>query len=156
MNCPIQARWIDQAGRSTGSHGGTANSRRFGAATPGSPRLSTPRSPAHRCRRVAAAGFPAVCVGAGPSLSRNLALLANPETRRRLVVITAQTTLKPLLACGIRPDFVTALDYHHISTRFYEGLDELPDQETSCAIAESWRPYASVGSWYCWRSLDVN
>jgi DNA-3-methyladenine glycosylase II len=35
------------------------------------------------------------------------------------------------------------------------GLNELPDQETSCAIAEPWRPYASVGSWYCWRSLDI-
>ena len=34
-------------------------------------------------------------------------------------------------------------------------LDELPDKETSCAIAESWRPYASVASWYCWRSLDI-
>jgi DNA-3-methyladenine glycosylase II len=35
------------------------------------------------------------------------------------------------------------------------GLNELPDQPTSCAIAEPWRPYASVGSWYCWRSLDL-
>ena len=35
------------------------------------------------------------------------------------------------------------------------GLDELPDKETSCAIADKWRPYASVASWYCWRSLDV-
>jgi len=35
------------------------------------------------------------------------------------------------------------------------GLDELPDKEASCAIAEQWRPYASVASWYCWRSLDV-
>ncbi|MEO2047171.1 MAG: DNA-3-methyladenine glycosylase [Pirellulales bacterium] len=36
------------------------------------------------------------------------------------------------------------------------GLNELPDQETSCAIAEPWHPYASVGSWYCWRSLDLS
>ena len=36
--------------------------------------------------------------------------------------------------------------------RFY-GLDELPDKETAHRIAESWRPYATVGSWYCWRSL---
>jgi len=75
----------------------------------------------------AATNYPAVCVGAGPSLTRNLALLTDPESRKRLVVITAQTMLKPLLARGIRPDFVTALDYHKISTRFYEGLTELPD-----------------------------
>ena len=30
--------------------------------------------------------------------------------------------LKPLLERGIRPHFVTALDYHEISERFYEGL----------------------------------
>jgi DNA-3-methyladenine glycosylase II len=35
------------------------------------------------------------------------------------------------------------------------GLDELPDLETSNAIASAWRPYASIASWYCWRSLDI-
>ncbi|MCY2989361.1 MAG: DNA-3-methyladenine glycosylase, partial [Planctomycetota bacterium] len=35
------------------------------------------------------------------------------------------------------------------------GLAELPDKATSHAIATSWRPYASVASWYCWRSLDL-
>ncbi len=38
--------------------------------------------------------------------------------------------------------------------RFY-GLEELPDKETAHRIAESWRPYATVGSWYCWRSLAL-
>jgi DNA-3-methyladenine glycosylase II len=38
--------------------------------------------------------------------------------------------------------------------RFY-GLDELPDKETAHRIAELWRPYATVGSWYCWRSLSL-
>ena len=75
----------------------------------------------------AASGFPAVCIGAGPSLSRNVELLTDPKLRANVVVITAQTMLKPLLAYGIKPDFVTALDYHEISKRFYEGLDELPD-----------------------------
>jgi DNA-3-methyladenine glycosylase II len=35
------------------------------------------------------------------------------------------------------------------------GLSELPDRQTSHAIAEPWRPYATVASWYCWRSLDL-
>ncbi len=35
------------------------------------------------------------------------------------------------------------------------GLDELPNKETSHAIAAPWRPYATVASWYCWRSLDL-
>jgi len=75
----------------------------------------------------AAAGYPAVCVSAGPSLVKNVHLLQDPAIRRNVVVITAQTTLKPLLARGVRPDFVTALDYAQISKRFYENLPELPD-----------------------------
>ncbi|MEX0653835.1 MAG: 6-hydroxymethylpterin diphosphokinase MptE-like protein [Phycisphaeraceae bacterium] len=75
----------------------------------------------------AAKGWPAVCVAAGPSLARNVKLLCDPAVRRNVVVISVQTTLKPLLAHGIRPDFVTALDYSAISKQFYEGLPPLPD-----------------------------
>ncbi|MCC7145772.1 MAG: motility associated factor glycosyltransferase family protein [Phycisphaeraceae bacterium] len=74
----------------------------------------------------AAQGRMGVCVSAGPSLVRNVDLLRDPAVRRRVVVITAQTTLRPLLDRGIEPDFVTALDYHEISRRFYEGLPRLP------------------------------
>ncbi len=35
------------------------------------------------------------------------------------------------------------------------GLSELPDRETSHEIARPWRPYATIASWYCWRSHDV-
>ncbi len=75
----------------------------------------------------AAKGYPAVCVAAGPSLVKNVDLLRDPEARSKVVVIAAQTVLKPLLARGIRPDFVTALDYSQISSRFYEDLPPLPD-----------------------------
>jgi len=70
----------------------------------------------------AATGHAAIVVAAGPSLRRNMALLRDPAVRERCVIIAAQTTFKPLLAEGIRPHFVTALDYHEISARFYEGL----------------------------------
>ncbi|MCB9839080.1 MAG: DUF115 domain-containing protein [Phycisphaeraceae bacterium] len=70
----------------------------------------------------AATGSPAIVVAAGPSLRRNIALLKDPAVRTRCVIIAAQTVLKPLLAEGFRPHFVTALDYHEISARFYEGL----------------------------------
>lgn len=69
-----------------------------------------------------AQGRPAVVVSAGPSLRRNVGLLARPGVRERVVIIAAQTVLRPLLEMGIRPHFVTALDYHEISSRFYEGL----------------------------------
>jgi DNA-3-methyladenine glycosylase II len=35
------------------------------------------------------------------------------------------------------------------------GLRELPDKETSHEIARPWRPYATIASWYCWRSHEV-
>jgi hypothetical protein len=69
-------------------------------------------------------GRPAVVVSAGPSLRRNLHLLGAPGVRDRVVIIAVQTVLKQVLEAGIRPHFVTALDYHEISRRFYEGLTE--------------------------------
>ena len=35
------------------------------------------------------------------------------------------------------------------------GLAELPKPEQMRRIAEPWRPYRSVGTWYMWRSLGV-
>ncbi|MCF7958587.1 MAG: DUF115 domain-containing protein, partial [Phycisphaerae bacterium] len=67
-------------------------------------------------------GYPAVIVSAGPSLQRNIDTLK--AIRDNVVVIAVQTTLKPLLKKGIVPDFVTSLDYHEISKRFFDDLDE--------------------------------
>ena len=69
-------------------------------------------------------GRPAIVVSAGPSLRRNMLLLAGERVRERFVIIAAQTVLRPLLDAGIKPHFVTALDFHEISARFYEGLSE--------------------------------
>jgi len=69
-------------------------------------------------------GRTAILISAGPSLQRNLKLLDDPSIRERAVIIAVQTMLKPLLERGIKPHFVTALDHHEISKRFYEGLTE--------------------------------
>ncbi|MEO7403126.1 MAG: DNA-3-methyladenine glycosylase 2 family protein, partial [Burkholderiales bacterium] len=42
-----------------------------------------------------------------------------------------------------------------VAIRDLYGLVELPDNKTSERVAESWRPYASVASWYCWRSIPL-
>lgn len=70
----------------------------------------------------ACAGKPALLIAAGPSLAGALDLLGAPGLRDRFVIIAVQTVLKTLLSRGIRPHFVTALDFHEISRRFYEGL----------------------------------
>jgi DNA-3-methyladenine glycosylase II len=41
-----------------------------------------------------------------------------------------------------------------VALRNLYGLEELPNKEVGHRIAEPWRPYASVASWYCWRSLE--
>lgn len=35
------------------------------------------------------------------------------------------------------------------------GLADLPDKQTSIEIAKPWRPYATIASWYCWRSHEL-
>ena len=79
------------------------------AATPGPGRLKD-----------AYKGCPALVVSAGPSLRKNKHLIKSMVGR--CVIIAVQTTLKPLLEIGVEPDFVTALDYHDICTRFFERL----------------------------------
>lgn len=94
---------------------------------------------------MSAMGKPAVLVSAGPSLARNVALLAEPGTRDRVVIIAVQTALKPLLDRGVRPHFVTALDYHEISRRFYEDLP--PDLSDITMIAEPKANPAILDAW---------
>ena len=35
------------------------------------------------------------------------------------------------------------------------GLDDVPESDEMEPYGERWRPYRSVGSWYMWRSLDI-
>ncbi len=74
---------------------------------------------------------PAVIVAAGPSLRKNKHRLK--ELVGKAVIVSMQTTLQPLLEIGIEPDFVTALDYHDICSRFFE---KLPPRLRTQLIAE--------------------
>ena len=61
-----------------------------------------------------------------------------------------------LIFCLARPDVFPYADLGiRVAIRNRYELAELPDKATSCRIAESWRPYASIASWYCWRSLEL-
>jgi hypothetical protein len=68
------------------------------------------------------AGCPAIVISAGPSLWRNIDLLS--QAKGKAVLCAVQTTLKPLLQRGIVPDFVTSLDFHEMSRRFFQGIDD--------------------------------
>jgi len=71
------------------------------------------------------AGRPAVVVGAGPSLDENLPALA--ALQDRAVIIGADTTLRPLLAGGVRPHIMAAVDPAELNARHLAGVSGLDD-----------------------------
>ena len=69
------------------------------------------------------AGDPGVVISAGPSLSKNIDQLA--ALKGKAVLCAVQTAIKPLMKRGIVPDFITSLDFHEMSRKFYEGVEGL-------------------------------
>ncbi|MCH7812440.1 MAG: DUF115 domain-containing protein [Planctomycetes bacterium] len=67
-------------------------------------------------------GCPGIVVSAGPSLRKNIDLLT--QAQGKAVLCAVQTTFEPLLQRGIVPDFVTSLDFHEMSRRFFQGIDD--------------------------------
>lgn len=82
------------------------------------------------------AGDPAIVISAGPSLSRNMDQLG--ALKGRAVLCAVQTTLKPLIEHGIVPDFVTSLDFHAMSQKFFEGLGGLQDTHLVAEPKATW------------------
>ncbi len=87
-----------------------------------------------------------------------LGRLPDEEVIERLVEIrgigvwTAQMFL--IFALG-RLDVFPADDLGiRVAIRDLYGLEELPQRATSQRIADPWRPFRSVASWYLWRSRD--
>lgn len=65
-------------------------------------------------------GYPAILVGAGPSLEKNLEELRRAEGRA--IIIAVSTAMKILLGRGIRPDLTAIIDYHNVSARYFESV----------------------------------
>ena len=57
----------------------------------------------------------------------------------------------------LRPDILPVGDLGIVKAiqKAY-GLRKVPDAKRMLKIAEPWRPYRSVASWYLWRSLETN
>jgi hypothetical protein len=79
---------------------------------------------------------PAIVVSAGPSLGRNIDQLAG--LKGKAILIAVQTTLQPLMRRGIVPDFVTSLDYHEISRKYFEGVDGLENVHLVAEPKAAW------------------
>lgn len=61
-----------------------------------------------------------------------------------------------LMFCLGRPDVFPHgdLGIRNALKNLYRLRDH-PDREAAHRIAAPWRPYATIASWYCWRSLDL-
>lgn len=61
-----------------------------------------------------------------------------------------------LMSCLGRPDVFPFgdLGIRNAIRNLYQ-LKDMPDEKTAHEIAKPWRPYATLASWYCWRSLDL-
>ena len=61
------------------------------------------------------------------------------EIKNRAVICAVQTTLKPLLQHGIKPDFVTSLDFHEVSKQYFEGAGDLADIHLVAEPKANWK-----------------
>lgn len=75
-------------------------------------------------------GMPIVVAAAGPSLNRNIEELR--PYRDRVVLLSVDTALKPLLAADMAPDFVVALDPSDANARHLTGAS-VPDSTSLVA-----------------------
>ena len=82
------------------------------------------------------AGDPAIIVSAGPSLSKNIDQLS--ALKGRAVLIAVQTALRPMMQRGIVPDFVTSLDFHEMSRKFFEDVGDLSDVHLVAEPKATW------------------
>lgn len=96
--------------------------------------VSTPPIDALRDRF---AGSPGVVVSAGPSLSRNIDQLGG--LKGRAVICAVQTAVRPLMTRGIAADFVTTLDYHEMSRKFFESVGDLSHTHLIAEPKAAWR-----------------
>lgn len=69
------------------------------------------------------AGWPAVVAGAGPSLWSNLE--GARRWRDKVVLIAVDTAVKPLLARGVEPDYIVAVDPTSANMRHLAGVGDL-------------------------------
>jgi 3-methyladenine DNA glycosylase/8-oxoguanine DNA glycosylase len=55
-----------------------------------------------------------------------------------------------------RPDILPVGDYGvRKGAQLVYGLDQLPGRAELETLAQPWRPYASVASWYLWRATEI-
>lgn len=110
-------------------------------------------------QKIAALRSIAEAFAEGHVRSRSLYRMPDEEVVRTVTTIRGVgewTAHMLLMFCLGRGDVLPVGDYgvRKAAWRLYR-LDALPGPRELVSLAEPWRPYRSVASWYLWRSHDV-
>lgn len=81
-------------------------------------------------------GVPALIIAAGPSLDKNIDQIF--KAIGKAVIISVDTALPNLLNQGIRPDFVTSIDYKELTYEKISGVAADPAARQINLICTSW------------------
>lgn len=91
-----------------------------------------------------------------PKLVRNLKTMPDEEVIEALLPIRGVgewTAQMFLIFCLGRPDVLPTADLgFRAGVRDIYGLEEMPKHDHLAELAEPWRPYRTVATWYFWRS----
>lgn len=80
---------------------------------------------------------PAILVSTGPSLEKNIHYLI--DNQDKAIIIAVGQALRPLLAYGIRPDFICSVDFGEVNLSHYDGL-----MDTDIPLVSLNRSYAAI------------
>ena len=97
-------------------------------------------------------------IGDGTVPVRKLPKMPDDEVRERLLVVKGigPWTVDMFLMFGLgRPDVLPVGDLGiRAAVKKWWELPELPTPKELVEIAEPWRPYRTVASWYLWRTIE--
>lgn len=65
-------------------------------------------------------GMPAVLISTGPSLKKNLYRLL--DIQDKVIIIAVAQALRLLMAYGIKPDFITTVDFGEVNQTHFDGI----------------------------------
>lgn len=105
------------------------------------------------------AGVPAVIVGAGPSLNKNVHCLR--EAPEGTLIVAVDTALRPLLRQGIEPHFIVSCDPLTLNLRHFEGVNGLGEAvyaylpETNAGILEQYPQHNRLLCLHDWQSKAI-
>ena len=90
-------------------------------------------------------GKPAIIISSAPTVQKLLPQLLDEKIRENIIIIALAQMLRPLLAYGIKPDFICTVDYGAVNYEHFDNLWYVKDiplialNRTYAPILENWK-----------------